>query len=149
MKVHSVECQLAQAQMNLYLAGDTMAEETVAELEKHIAGCEACRQALRAKKQSLQSMLKAVGAPNPVAPTVRQELRIEVPAEEEVPLDAVPAALRPKGTPDSYGHPVHESSPRCLCPISLSVRYQRSQLSSFHRDSSQLPQEVQLIPSIW
>jgi hypothetical protein len=100
MKVHSVECQLAQAQMNLYLAGDTMAEETVAELEKHIAGCEACRQALRAKKQSLQSMLKAVGAPNPVAPTVRQELRIEVPAEEEVPLDAVPAALRPKGTPD-------------------------------------------------
>lgn len=101
MQVHSVECQLAQAQMNLYLAGDTMAEETVAELERHIAGCESCRQVLRVKKQSLQSMLKAVGAPDPAPPTIRQELRIEPRTAEAIPDEAVPAALRPAAAKDS------------------------------------------------
>lgn len=98
MQVHSVECQLAQAQMNLYLAGDAMAEETMAELERHIAGCEACRNVLRVKKQSLQSMLKAVGAPDPV-PATRHELRIEPKPREEIPEEAVPAALRPTNSP--------------------------------------------------
>ncbi|HRI45115.1 MAG TPA: zf-HC2 domain-containing protein [Fimbriimonadaceae bacterium] len=121
MQVHSVECQLAQAQMNLYLAGDTMAEETVAELERHITGCESCRQVLRVKKQSLQSMLKAVGAPDPAPATTRQELRIEPRAAEEVPDESVPAALRPatakepsKSTPTRNWKPVYYSGALAL-----------------------------------
>jgi hypothetical protein len=97
MQVHNVECQLAQAQMNLYLAGDAMDEDTVAELERHVAACESCRTALVQKKRSLQSMLKVVGGPDiPASNHAVTELRIERPKRTEpVAEDAVPAALRP------------------------------------------------------
>lgn len=94
MQVHNVECQLAQAQMNLYLAGEAMDEDTVAQLERHVGECDTCRVALQQKKHSLQSMLMAVGAEAMSMPT-GPELRIERPSKAAAE-SVVPAALRPK-----------------------------------------------------
>lgn len=94
MQVHNVECQLAQAQMNLYLAGESMDEDTVAELERHVGECDECRVTLQQKKRSLQSMLMAVGAESMSVPA-GPELRIERPVKAATSSD-VPAALRPK-----------------------------------------------------
>lgn len=97
MQVHNVECQLARAQMNLYLAGDPMAPETVEELERHVGQCAECRAALQEKKQSLQAMLKVVGGPDVPAPA-EPLLRVERPQPKvQVAPEEVPAALRPAG----------------------------------------------------
>lgn len=101
MQVHNVECQLAQAQMNLYLAGESMDEDTVAELERHVGECEQCRVTLQQKKRSLQSMLMAVGAESMSVPA-GPELHIERPSKAVTSSD-VPAALRPKD--DAPGSP--------------------------------------------
>lgn len=101
MDLANIECQLAQAQMSRYLAGDQLPEDTVVQLEKHVSSCPNCSAAAEEKKISLVEML-AQSQANPVEPPeidVAPEPNIRAqaaPAEDPLALsdDAVAAALR-------------------------------------------------------
>jgi hypothetical protein len=63
MQVQNVECRLAQAQIARYLAGENLPDDTIQELERHLARCAGCREALAVRRQAL------VGSPARVAAT--------------------------------------------------------------------------------
>lgn len=58
MELENVECQLAQAQMSRYIAGDNLPEDTIKQLEKHISTCPSCQESATEKKISLEEMLR-------------------------------------------------------------------------------------------
>ncbi|MCH8979393.1 MAG: zf-HC2 domain-containing protein [Armatimonadetes bacterium] len=57
MQVKNVECQIAQAQMRRYLAGEEMPLAIVSDLEAHLKGCADCMAAAQLERQSLASVL--------------------------------------------------------------------------------------------
>ena len=67
MDLQNIECQLAQAQMGRYLAGDSLPEDTLKQLEKHISNCENCQQAAQDKRISLEELLHKDGPAEPEA----------------------------------------------------------------------------------
>jgi len=58
MPVKNIECQIAQAQLGRYLAGEGMAGEAVRQLEIHLGKCTGCKQVLDAKRQALLKTLE-------------------------------------------------------------------------------------------
>ena len=58
MQVQDIECQLAQVQLKRYLAGESIADELLADLERHLEECNGCRSAAKV-------MRAAAGASNP------------------------------------------------------------------------------------
>ena len=79
MQVKNVECQIAQAQMRRYLAGEEMPQAIVSDLEAHLKGCADCMAAAQLERQSLASVLTnritgqsrkpaSPGAPAPQSP---------------------------------------------------------------------------------
>jgi hypothetical protein len=71
MQLQNFECQIAKAQIGRFLAGDLLGDETVEQLEAHIAKCPDCKQNLAERRAVLQAML----------PTAE-------PAPQETPQDA-------------------------------------------------------------
>lgn len=57
MQVKNIECQIAQAQMRRYLAGDEMPQALVSDLEAHLMGCGDCMAAAQIERQSLAGVL--------------------------------------------------------------------------------------------
>lgn len=53
MSVKSLECQLAQAQLGRYVAGDNISDEALAQLEAHIARCLDCKEAAAKRREVL------------------------------------------------------------------------------------------------
>ncbi len=77
MPVKNVECQLAQAQLQRYMAGDQLTKEVLSSLEQHISSCEPCRADAKAvreriKERSKTSTVAAVHMP--VAPSKAAQL---------------------------------------------------------------------------
>lgn len=57
MQLQNFECQIAKAQIGRYVAGDSLSEETVAQLEAHIGKCPDCKQNLAERRAVLQAVL--------------------------------------------------------------------------------------------
>ena len=57
MQVQNFECQIAKAQIGRYVAGDILSEETMEQLEAHVAKCPDCKQNLAERRAVLQAML--------------------------------------------------------------------------------------------
>jgi hypothetical protein len=95
MEIDNLECQLAQAQMSRYLAGDTLPEDTVQQLELHISSCATCSAAAAEQKISLEEMLAA----SKTTPVVAPELEVVAPNIREgqspaIDQDAINAAMQ-------------------------------------------------------
>lgn len=84
MPAKNIECQLAQGQIGRYLAGANMSEESVAQLEGHIAECEDCSAYIDQKKKSLKEL----------ATLRKAAVYMEEPAEADV--EAPASAPEPK-----------------------------------------------------
>ncbi|MBS1704366.1 MAG: zf-HC2 domain-containing protein [Armatimonadetes bacterium] len=77
MDLLNIECQLTQAQMARYLAGENLPADTVKQLERHLAECANCRDAAEAKKQDLELAAQSPSTPAPeptpeITPTATQ-----------------------------------------------------------------------------
>jgi hypothetical protein len=57
MPVETIECQIVQAQLGRYLAGDAFPADALAELEDHIARCSICRGEVAKRRATLQALL--------------------------------------------------------------------------------------------
>lgn len=57
MQLQNFECQIAKAQIGRYIAGDTLSDEALLQLEHHIKQCETCKQNLAERRAVLQAML--------------------------------------------------------------------------------------------
>lgn len=57
MQVENIECQIAQAQIGNFLAGSGLSEETIRQLEGHIAECVDCKTVLNERRDELKAML--------------------------------------------------------------------------------------------
>jgi hypothetical protein len=84
MQVKNIECQIAQAQLGRYLAGEGMAGEAVRQLEIHLAKCVDCKRVLDEKRRALLATLEGASTnshPAPVEPAVpsRSETNEEPP----------------------------------------------------------------------
>jgi hypothetical protein len=66
MRVQNIECQLAQGQINRYLAGDRLSETALSQLEAHVDECPDCKLHLEEKRKTLQAILGG-SAPTPPA----------------------------------------------------------------------------------
>jgi len=70
MQLQNFECQIAKAQIGRFLAGDGLSDETVQQLEAHIAKCPDCKQNLAERKVVLQAVLssgdQSDAAPQPI-----------------------------------------------------------------------------------
>ncbi|RYG41858.1 zf-HC2 domain-containing protein, partial [bacterium] len=62
MSVKSFECAIARSQIGRYLAGDTVGEEAMQQLETHIAACADCQRLIESKREELLGPL--AHAPN-------------------------------------------------------------------------------------
>jgi len=82
MDLQSIECQLAQAQMARYLAGDQLPEDTVKQLEKHITDCAVCQKSAADKQISLEKMLSTGSEPAPVVTPYEEPEATAVPMPE-------------------------------------------------------------------
>lgn len=90
MQVKNVECQIVQAQMRRYLAGEEMAQAIVSDLEAHLKGCADCMATAQLERQSLASVLT-----NRITGKSRKPASLDAPA----PQSPIPFAtkLAPKG----------------------------------------------------
>src|SRR5262249_35988238 len=57
MPVETIECQIVQAQLGRYLAGDSFHSDGLSDLEAHIAACPICRGEVAKRRATLQSLL--------------------------------------------------------------------------------------------
>src|SRR4051794_20099524 len=57
MQLQNIECQIAKAQIGRYVAGDALSDETVSQLEAHVAKCADCKQNLAERRALLMAML--------------------------------------------------------------------------------------------
>lgn len=57
MPVETIECQIVQAQLGRYLAGDALPGEAVSDLEAHIVACPLCRDEVARRRAALQALL--------------------------------------------------------------------------------------------
>ncbi len=89
MQVQEVECQLAQAQMSRYLAGDPIPDEALRQLERHVASCSDCKVMVTERRQTLRAMLKIETGPDPTDSEQTPHARLNAPID---PID-VPAAF--------------------------------------------------------
>lgn len=90
MQVQNVECQLARAQLSRYVAGDVLPEETLAELEAHLASCPDCREVAAKHKELFERLSEQQQAAPATQPEEGEELPampadLEVPEPEPVP----------------------------------------------------------------
>lgn len=99
MPVQNIECQLAQGQINRYLAGDTLSEAALQQLEAHVGECADCKAFLYEKRSSLFSIL-GHAAPEPQAEVA--------PAEDSSPKakSLISAIRSKKSAPQPEAEPV-------------------------------------------
>lgn len=112
MDLQSIECQLAQAQMARYLAGDQLPEDTVKQLEKHITDCVVCQKSAADKQISLEKMLNTGPAEPAPTPTPYEEPEAEATVATAVPMPEPEAAPAPEPTPAPEPAPAEESAPK-------------------------------------
>lgn len=109
MNLQNIECQLAQAQMNRYVAGDPLPEDTLQQLEKHLASCSDCRAVATEKKVTLQMKLAQAEsqAESDDAALMPEEDPSEQPLEESIPIPD-DAALETAPEPEAPSEPPTE-----------------------------------------
>jgi hypothetical protein len=95
MQVQNFECQIAQAQISRYLAGEQMDAETVEQLNEHVSGCTVCKAAIAERRAHLQDQLskkpgkksqttKAVVESTPSIPSPKETVSIRQPEPVEI-----------------------------------------------------------------
>ena len=57
MQLQNFECQIAKAQIGRFVAGDTLSDEALHQLEAHISKCPDCQKSLAERRAALQEML--------------------------------------------------------------------------------------------
>ncbi len=67
MPVQNFECQIARAQISRYLAGESLGEDMLQQLESHVLKCIDCRIVLEQRKAALQSLIGQPSASPAVA----------------------------------------------------------------------------------
>lgn len=67
MRTQNIECQLAQSQLNRYLAGEPFSETAVRQLEEHVNECPACTLLIAQRKQALLAESKSQPATHAAA----------------------------------------------------------------------------------
>lgn len=112
MDLQSIECQLAQAQMARYLAGDQLPEDTVKQLEKHITDCAVCQKSAADKQISLEKMLNTGPAEPAPAPTPYEEPEAEATVATAVPMPEPESTPAPEPAPAPAPTPSEESAPK-------------------------------------
>lgn len=80
MQSENLECQIAQAQMGRYLGGEGLSNEAIVELEAHVRSCVSCKEAIQARRRSLESVLS-------------------LPTIEDFPARDVTTQIKPAGMP--------------------------------------------------
>lgn len=70
MPVQNIECQIANAQLGRYIAGEGMAAEAVRQLEAHVSSCPDCKRTLEEKRAALVATLEGTTAVSHPAPAV-------------------------------------------------------------------------------
>ncbi len=70
MPVQNIECQIANAQLGRYIAGEGMAAEAVRQLEAHVSNCPDCKRTLEEKRTALVATLEGTTAVSHPAPAV-------------------------------------------------------------------------------
>jgi hypothetical protein len=121
MSIKNLECQLAQAQIGRYIAGDRISVAAVTQLEEHIAECDDCRAVLIERKQALLAMLPAeVKAPKrgpiltAVVQTTAQE-KLQEAIEQKAPK---PARTRKKAvTAETTATPKKRTRKKAVEPV--------------------------------
>lgn len=103
MQVQELECQIAQAQTGRYLSGESLSDETIADLERHLAQCEQCRGAIAERRRSLELLM--VGPRSEAVTPAKKSATFRLDrAVVEIPnQDRVPAAFTSRastGVPD-------------------------------------------------
>lgn len=139
MPVQNIECQLAQGQINRYLAGDSLSEAALSQLEGHINECLECKAALDAKRSTLQSILGQTASapqtevPAPAAKSPQKTLidairsraaeqKVETPKKKAIPTHAVIDDRRePAATKSAYTKPLIYSAGLAIVMIAMST----------------------------
>jgi hypothetical protein len=80
MQLQNFECQIAKAQIGRYLAGDSLGEEAMEQLEAHIGKCADCKQNLAARRAVLQAMVSPTEEPEVATEESPKRLRFDVAA---------------------------------------------------------------------
>lgn len=62
MAVQNIECQIAQAQLGPYLAGEALGAEAIRQLEAHFANCTECKETLSERKRALIDQIETTPA---------------------------------------------------------------------------------------
>jgi hypothetical protein len=101
MRIQNIECQLAQGQLNRYLAGDPLSDTALTQLEAHFAECGECQAEVAMRRQTLES----VASPSPMTPVATNE---KPTAASPVPRFLVDAL---RGKPDAKPKTVKPSTP--------------------------------------
>ncbi|HMS55846.1 MAG TPA: zf-HC2 domain-containing protein [Fimbriimonadaceae bacterium] len=81
MQAKTLECQLAQAQLGRYLAGEMISPEAEQQLEAHVSECPLCKQEVNLRKQALQAAANGfavINAPEGKAPKNPKSVRINL-----------------------------------------------------------------------
>lgn len=99
--MQNIECQLAQAQIARFLAGDTLPRDSIEGLQRHIAKCEECRAVAEENRVSLENMLASQYVPSAG----------DLPELDEEPLDD-PQALEPEAEPEPAPAPAPAPKPK-------------------------------------
>ncbi len=101
MPTQNIECQLAQGQLNRYLAGDAISEAALVQLEGHVGECETCRLMLVEKRKALENMITpqtaVVSAPDSAKASVVER---ETPHEAASPVPRFLIDAIRKGVPN-------------------------------------------------
>ena len=78
MHVSEFECAIAKSQISRYIAGDRMSDETMKQLEEHIARCSSCKNMIDQRRKELIQLLnleeKTPGADPVKKETVKQTI---------------------------------------------------------------------------
>lgn len=107
MRLENIECQLAQGQLNRYLAGESLSETALSQLEEHLAGCTECKERIAEKRRTLQQITTSATA------------AIEM--EEPAPQPAPPGSPVPKFLIDAIRNKKHAPPKTVAEPVTQAV----------------------------
>lgn len=117
MQLQNIECQIAKGQIGRYLAGDSLSDEAVGQLEAHIADCDECRDYVGQRRAALQEMLHT----DPPAPTSKRSGLLDLIRKQMLSRGVVHAvAQAAPSTKSSVAKPLIFSAALALVLIGMS-----------------------------
>ncbi len=76
MQVQNIECQLAQVQLKRYLAGESIADELLADLERHLEECGGCRSAAKVMRAAAGATASTPAESSPEEATAKPKFSL-------------------------------------------------------------------------